>query len=266
MNPKKKKKSSHLDSPNANIKPKQTPKKQRQPNSAWVSTAVTDSCMVLNPIHDTMKCMRPTSSPLRYARKFSLPSSSFQNPPAQGKMTKLFCAIVGVRGSAFPVVIAEDASVSALKKAIAVDQKYDFAASKLQLFLAKTADGGWLRSDDPDVISMRSGDIPEQVKKLLNGEIDPAEEIGDLFGGAPTKKTIHVLVKARAGTGGERELESIRTHDALTRIQEDNVRYWHNMAEQYRKRGIVGKRKKIANGIVGKRNNIANSPENLREL
>ncbi|KAG6941366.1 hypothetical protein JG688_00018704 [Phytophthora aleatoria] len=41
---------------------------------------------------------------------------------------------------------------------------------------------------------MRSGAIPDQVKELLNEEIDPAEEIGDLFGGIPTKKVIHVLV------------------------------------------------------------------------
>ncbi|KAG6948517.1 hypothetical protein JG687_00015427 [Phytophthora cactorum] len=33
---------------------------------------------------------------------------------------------------------------------------------------------------------MRSGSIPEQV--------DPTDEIGDVFGGAPVKKTIHVLV------------------------------------------------------------------------
>ncbi|KAE9113543.1 hypothetical protein PF010_g10041 [Phytophthora fragariae] len=41
---------------------------------------------------------------------------------------------------------------------------------------------------------MRSGGIPRQVKTLLNVEMDPADEIGDVFEGAPTKKTIHVLV------------------------------------------------------------------------
>ncbi|KUF89633.1 Long-chain-fatty-acid--CoA ligase ACSBG2 [Phytophthora nicotianae] len=42
---------------------------------------------------------------------------------------------------------------------------------------------------------MRSGVIPEKVNALLDVEMDPADEIGDLFGDdAPTKKTIHVLV------------------------------------------------------------------------
>ncbi|KAL7688830.1 hypothetical protein Plhal304r1_c018g0065571 [Plasmopara halstedii] len=41
---------------------------------------------------------------------------------------------------------------------------------------------------------MRSGVIPEKVKALLDVEMDPADEIGDLFGDAPTKRTIHVLV------------------------------------------------------------------------
>ncbi|KAG3055369.1 hypothetical protein PC121_g15811 [Phytophthora cactorum] len=41
---------------------------------------------------------------------------------------------------------------------------------------------------------MRSGAVPDQVKEMLNEEIDPADEIGDLFGGSPTKKVIHVLV------------------------------------------------------------------------
>ncbi|KAG2844590.1 hypothetical protein PC113_g18372 [Phytophthora cactorum] len=41
---------------------------------------------------------------------------------------------------------------------------------------------------------MRSGAVPDQVKEMLNEEIDPTDEIGDLFGGSPTKKVIHVLV------------------------------------------------------------------------
>ncbi|EGZ11161.1 hypothetical protein PHYSODRAFT_287175 [Phytophthora sojae] len=112
-------------------------------------------------------------------------------------MVKLFCAIVGAAGSAFPVDIDADQSVGDLKKAIKAEKTNklkDIDAGDLQLFLAKTADGAWLSSKDPDVISMRSGGIPEQVKTLLNVEMDPADEIGDVFEGAPTKKTIHVLV------------------------------------------------------------------------
>eukprot|EP00644_Phytophthora_capsici_P000636 jgi/Phyca11/109378/e_gw1.16.566.1 len=49
----------------------------------------------------------------------------------------LQCAIVGQTGSSFDVKIEEGQTVGDLKEAIAVDQKFGFAASKLQLFLAK---------------------------------------------------------------------------------------------------------------------------------
>ncbi|KAK1929367.1 hypothetical protein P3T76_015119 [Phytophthora citrophthora] len=66
-------------------------------------------------------------------------------------MVKLFCAVVGAQGSVFPVVIGESESVGDLKVAIKEAKKNDLKdidADKLQIFLAKTADGGWLRSDD----------------------------------------------------------------------------------------------------------------------
>ncbi|KAG4038054.1 hypothetical protein PC123_g26383 [Phytophthora cactorum] len=111
-------------------------------------------------------------------------------------MITLYCVVVGVAGSAFPVDIDENKSVGHLKDAIK-EKKPDTItceADKLQLFLTKKEGGGWLVSDSPDVISMRSGTIPEQVDELLHEQIDPAEEVGELFGGAPTKKVIHVLV------------------------------------------------------------------------
>ncbi|GMF27923.1 unnamed protein product [Phytophthora fragariaefolia] len=67
-------------------------------------------------------------------------------------------------------------------------------AKDLKLSLAKTADGAWLPSNDPDVVAMRSGAVSEKVQNLLNGQIDPAEEISDVFVPAPQKKQIHVLV------------------------------------------------------------------------
>ncbi|KAE9012483.1 hypothetical protein PR001_g15649, partial [Phytophthora rubi] len=118
---------------------------------------------------------------------------------------KLFCAIVGVAGSAFEVDIDEGASVSALKEAIKDKKKNDLKdvdADKLQLFLAKTADGKWLPSNDPDVVAMRSGAVSEKVQNLLNGQIDPAEEIADVFVPAPQKKEIHVLVVVPEGAVG----------------------------------------------------------------
>ncbi|KAG3019403.1 hypothetical protein PC128_g15213 [Phytophthora cactorum] len=52
-------------------------------------------------------------------------------------MVTLFCVIVGVARSPFPVDIDARLSVGHLKKAIAERQRYDFAVSELQLFLAK---------------------------------------------------------------------------------------------------------------------------------
>ncbi|KAG3230466.1 hypothetical protein PI124_g24436, partial [Phytophthora idaei] len=98
-------------------------------------------------------------------------------------MVTLFCAIVGVVGSAFSVRVDENNSVDELKKAIK-DQSDGLITDpwpKLQLFLAKKGDGGWLPSNDPDVVAMRSGAVSEMVQNLLNVQIDPAEEIADVF-------------------------------------------------------------------------------------
>ncbi|KAG3046393.1 hypothetical protein PI125_g26981, partial [Phytophthora idaei] len=61
-------------------------------------------------------------------------------------MVKLFCAIVGVAGSAFEVDIDEGQKVGDLKKAIK-DQSDGLITDpwpKLQLFLSKVANGAWL--------------------------------------------------------------------------------------------------------------------------
>ncbi|KAG1707076.1 hypothetical protein DVH05_026272 [Phytophthora capsici] len=62
------------------------------------------------------------------------------NPPAQGKMVKLYCAIVGAAGSAFSVEVGEDQTVDDLKLAIKNQKPNDLKdvdRDKLQLFLAK---------------------------------------------------------------------------------------------------------------------------------
>ncbi|KAG2783729.1 hypothetical protein PC112_g24729 [Phytophthora cactorum] len=89
-------------------------------------------------------------------------------------MVKLFCAIVGEAGSAFSVRLDESDSVDDLKKAIAEDQKYDFAASKLQLFLAKKDDGAgaWLTEKD-----VKEGVSDTTGLKLLDAV---RAEIGDV--------------------------------------------------------------------------------------
>ncbi|EGZ24971.1 hypothetical protein PHYSODRAFT_326018 [Phytophthora sojae] len=157
-------------------------------------------------------------------------------------MVKLFCAIVGAAGSAFPVDIDAGQSVGDLKKAIKAEKTNklkDIDAGDLQLFLAKTADGAWFSSKDPDVISMRSGGIPEQVKTLLNVEMDPADEIGDVFEGAPTKKTIHVLVVA--------DRECLEVQDAEIAPHPSRKRRWDKLNEVLDK----NKKAKKAAGSTG---------------
>ncbi|KAL8007164.1 hypothetical protein Plhal703r1_c04g0021771 [Plasmopara halstedii] len=58
-------------------------------------------------------------------------------------MVTLFCAVVGENGNAFPVDIDTSQSVGDLKEAIKEEQKFDFAASKLELYLAKKGES-WL--------------------------------------------------------------------------------------------------------------------------
>ncbi|KAG2790310.1 hypothetical protein PC112_g24387 [Phytophthora cactorum] len=112
-------------------------------------------------------------------------------------MVKLFCAIVGVAGSAFEVDIDDAESVSAVKKSIKAEKPNDFKdvdADKLQLFLAKTDDGAWLKSKD--LLRMRKGEIPNEVEsRYMNEELeDPTDKICSKFPSTIPDGTIHVLV------------------------------------------------------------------------
>ncbi|KAG3232697.1 hypothetical protein PI124_g22223, partial [Phytophthora idaei] len=53
----------------------------------------------------------------------------------------------------------------------------------------------------------------------MDVEVDPADEIGDVFGGAPVKKTIHVLVvvpkDAGVGVGQDVERDSMSVPAAV---------------------------------------------------
>ncbi|EGZ07266.1 hypothetical protein PHYSODRAFT_529541 [Phytophthora sojae] len=127
-------------------------------------------------------------------------------------MVKLVCAIVGVAGSAFPVDIDASQLVGDLKKAIAEDQKYDFAASKLQLSLAKTADGAWLPDDDQAALDLEDGKVHEDIQALIDGEkmkatwtiedVLTANNMTKRKGRAPKSRQIHVLVVVPEGAFG----------------------------------------------------------------
>ncbi|EEY65439.1 Crinkler (CRN) family protein [Phytophthora infestans T30-4] len=113
-------------------------------------------------------------------------------------MVKLFCAIVGIAGSAFEVDIDQTASVSALKKAVKVEKLYQFPADELQLFLAKAGGNAWLSSLTEDVKKLKKGEKTALVKSLTQEEMELQGESGlkKVLAGmlSPSTDEIHVLV------------------------------------------------------------------------
>ncbi|KAG2805648.1 hypothetical protein PC113_g24212 [Phytophthora cactorum] len=111
-------------------------------------------------------------------------------------MVLLNCALVG-EGSVISIIIEEWKTVALLKKAIKAKKPNDFKdvdADKLQLFLAKTDDGAWLKSKD--LLRMRKGEIPNEVEsRYMNEELeDPTDKICSKFPSTIPDGTIHVLV------------------------------------------------------------------------
>ncbi|KAE9009967.1 hypothetical protein PR003_g17000, partial [Phytophthora rubi] len=106
---------------------------------------------------------------------------------------KLFCAIVGVADSAFPVDIDAGQTVGDLKKAIKVEKMYQFPADELQLFLAKTDDGKWLPDDD-DLDKMLQNKVDTSKMKKLRASWKLNKP--DLFGPDVSleEDVVHVLV------------------------------------------------------------------------
>jgi Crinkler effector protein N-terminal domain len=115
-------------------------------------------------------------------------------------MVKLFCLVVGVEGAAFSIDIDLSKSVDNVKKAIAVQERYDFAPSKLQLFLARNDNNTWLASSQEDVKKVKKGESTALIKRLtakehlLEEELDLVEVLGCMP--TPKSKEIHVLVVA----------------------------------------------------------------------
>ncbi|KAG3108691.1 hypothetical protein PI126_g24896, partial [Phytophthora idaei] len=124
-------------------------------------------------------------------------------------MVTLYCAVVGVAGSTFPVDIDETLSVGHLKDAIKEKNSNTVTcdAKDLQLFLAKTADGAWLQNDDPGVPELEEGRIHPDVQTLIDGNKMTANwTIKDVLDAnhlpTPQSKQVHVLVVAPEGAGG----------------------------------------------------------------
>lgn len=113
-------------------------------------------------------------------------------------MVKLFCSVVGVAGSAFPVNIDERESVGDLKEVIKAKQPETITvkqADKLKLFLAKKTDGTWL--DGAGVAAMTlDGDGHPQGFQQMNSTlwINNEKHFGKSF--RPAEGDVHVLVVA----------------------------------------------------------------------
>ncbi|EGZ14316.1 hypothetical protein PHYSODRAFT_286778 [Phytophthora sojae] len=133
-------------------------------------------------------------------------------------MVKLFCAIVGAAGSAFPVDIDGGQSVGDLKDAIKAKNPATITgdAKDLQLFLAKK-DGAWLKSKD--LLRMRKGEISDEVESLYMKEEldDPTDKICAKFPSTIPDGTIHVLVVVPVGAVVVQEVHEIHAQTVLTK-------------------------------------------------
>ncbi|GMF39672.1 unnamed protein product [Phytophthora fragariaefolia] len=163
-------------------------------------------------------------------------------------MVKLFCRFVGEAGNAIPVDVRENETVGDLTGKFAANAQYAGRVDKMQLFLAKTADGAWLPSNDPDVVAMRSGAVSEKVQNLLNGQIDPAEEIADVFVPAPQKKQIHVLVVVpRPAGSGQHAVGVLESKTGHVRV---DIGGTASRALKYKRPTVHGRQLLISRSIV----------------
>ncbi|EEY65451.1 Crinkler (CRN) family protein [Phytophthora infestans T30-4] len=139
-------------------------------------------------------------------------------------MATLYCVVVGVAGSAFPVDIDENKSVGHLKKAIKEEKMYQFPADELKLFLAKAGGNAWLSSLTEEVKKLKKGEKTALVKSItqeekeLQGE-DPISEC--LEGMDPPKvKQIHVLVVVPEQDGTiSKEMSAVTTPLTVEQVE-----------------------------------------------
>nr|QUJ09336.1 crinkler 10 [Plasmopara viticola] len=173
-------------------------------------------------------------------------------------MVKLFCALVGVAGSAFSVQKDESDSVDKLKDAIKKKKSGTIKgeADKLQLFLATTSDNAWLESDSEDVMNLKKGEQNIAIKAMTNEEkeIQGESRVQNVLVGMPEPSTdqIHLLVvipeqkqaqielwlatgfveNALTTKGIRSKLYTIAMHrigyyDPVRRTQDKNVAFWY---------------------------------------
>ncbi|KAG6975078.1 hypothetical protein JG688_00002751 [Phytophthora aleatoria] len=109
---------------------------------------------------------------------------------------ELWCLIVGMVGTAFPVIVKGTDRVWELQKTIkneAVEIYGDFNAAQLRVYLAKKDNGDWLTATE--VKSIENGDT-ESAKGLLDrGHLASTSQLAAIFTGRDAN-VVHILVEA----------------------------------------------------------------------
>jgi serine/threonine-protein kinase RIO1 len=153
-------------------------------------------------------------------------------------MIKLFCAVVG-DGSVFPVDIDASETVGDLKDAVKEKQGYDFAASKLTLYLAKKEDGAWLIDDDnlETLLQMDVNDVCRQYMKMKAARRIRSFNFPDED--SREDHEIHVLVKLPEElvqlTPKKRKLDDLKEHITPSSFAKcSGPRGWISVLEDYK--------------------------------
>ncbi|GMF12650.1 unnamed protein product [Phytophthora lilii] len=120
---------------------------------------------------------------------------------------------LGRYGNVFGVNMDDNQKVWELKEKIKEKKPsvVKCEADRLTLYVANkgenwlTSDKDWLPSRDSDVKLLKQNQTPVGINAIMteSREMDPADEIGDVFASAPTKKVIHVLVKLPEAAVGD---------------------------------------------------------------
>ncbi|RLN91926.1 hypothetical protein BBJ28_00026627, partial [Nothophytophthora sp. Chile5] len=127
------------------------------------------------------------------------------------KELELFCALLGVPGDAFSVVISNKETTDALKKSIKakVPDVITCAARDLQLYVARDSSKGdadrgeWLSDEGESLLTsaLKRGEVDEAIKALLGGAApmkatwDLESVFNELKMPPPSTKQIHILVQ-----------------------------------------------------------------------
>jgi hypothetical protein len=137
---------------------------------------------------------------------------------------KPFCGIVDLAGSAFSVQVDESDSVTDLKKAIKeASENITAPAKKLQLYLAKKADGEWLLKESSVAQKLADGVTEPDVTKMVTDNkmrsswtirevLDAFKMTGER---APSSEQVHVLVVV-SGQQGAASIKKPRRHKGMS--------------------------------------------------